>query len=101
MTGSQQMIVELEDCVEDRIAKLGSDVQHLQADVSDIKAWTRQFQSEVLARFDRITDRLERITESMAELRTQMYRGDLQTRVWVLVSIGAVLAVMARGFKWI
>jgi hypothetical protein len=88
------MTVELEDCVEDRIAKLGSDVQHLQADVSDIKAWTRQFQSEVLSRFDRIT-------ESMAELRTQMYRGDLQTRVWVLVSIGAVLAVMARGFKWI
>ena len=93
--------VELEEVVEDRVGKLESDVQHLQADVTEIKADARQFRSEVLARFDKVDARFERIEQALAELRTQMVRGDLQTRIWMLLSNGTVLAVMAHGFKWI
>jgi ribosome-associated translation inhibitor RaiA len=122
--------VELEEVVEDRVGKLESDVQHLQADVTEIKADARQFRSEVLARFDKVESRsksefdkvyerfdkfeadiksrfekvdarFERIEQAIAELRTQMVRGDLQTRIWMLLSNGTVLAVMAHGFKWI
>jgi outer membrane murein-binding lipoprotein Lpp len=104
--------VELEEVVEDRVGKLESDVQHLQADVTEIKADARQFRSEVLARFDKIEAdiksrfekadaRFERIEQAIAELRTKMVQGDLQTRIWMLLSNGTVLAVMAHGFKWI
>jgi outer membrane murein-binding lipoprotein Lpp len=93
--------VELEKVVEDRVGKLESDVQHLQADVTEIKADARQFRSEVLARFEKVDARFERIEQAIAELRTQMVRGDLQTRIWMLLSNGTVLAVMAHGFKWI
>src|SRR5579859_4785458 len=101
-------VVELEEVVEDRVGKLESDVQHLQADVTEIKADARQFRSEVLARFEKVYERFEkaddrfgRIEKAIEELRTQMIRGDLQTRIWMLVSNGTVLAVMAHGFKWI
>jgi outer membrane murein-binding lipoprotein Lpp len=93
--------VELEEVVEDRVGKLESDVQHLQADVTEIKADARQFRSEVLARFEKVDASFERIEQAIAELRTQMVRGDLQTRIWMLLSNGTVLAVMAHGFKWI
>jgi predicted RNase H-like nuclease (RuvC/YqgF family) len=122
--------VELEEVVEDRVGKLESDVQHLQADVTEIKADARQFRSEMLARFDKVyerfdkieadirsrfekvdadiasrfekaDDRFGRIEKAIEELRTQMIRGDLQTRIWMLLSNGTVLAVMAHGFKWI
>jgi chromosome segregation ATPase len=123
-------VVELEEPVEDHVGKLESDVQHLQADVTEIKADARQFRSEVKSefkevyarfekieadiksrfekaeadvksRFDKVDARFERIEQAIAELRTQMVRGDLKTRIWMLLSNGAVLAVMAHGFKWI
>jgi peptidoglycan hydrolase CwlO-like protein len=76
------------------VGQLQSDVRHLQADVTEIKADARQFRAEVTARF-------EKVLESIAELRTQMVRADLQTRIWMLVSFGGLLGVLARGFKWI
>ena len=52
-------------------------------------------------RLERIDDRFERIAESIAELPVLIVRGDLQTRIWMLLSLGGVLAVIARGFRWI
>ena len=110
------MAVEMEDRVEaqagDRLVKLEldvrhlqSDVQHLQADVTEMKADARQFRSEVYARFEKLEGKVdvgfEKVHDRLAALHTQMVRGDLQTRIWMLVSMGGVLAVLARGFKWI
>jgi hypothetical protein len=94
-------VVELEEVGEGRVGKLESDVQHLQADVTEIKADARQFRSEMLARFEKVDARFERIEQALSELRAKMIRGDLQTRIWMLLSNGTVLAVMAHGFKWI
>src|SRR5579864_4263114 len=83
------------------VGQLQSDVRHLQADVTEIKADARQFRTEVTARFNEVTARFDKVLESIAELRTQMVRADLQTRIWMLVSFGGLLGVLARGFKWI
>lgn len=102
------MAAELEDDVEERLVVLESRVQHLQSDVSEIKAEARQFRSEMLARFDKVDARFEKVdarldklTDLVYQQGQQMIRGDLQTRIWMLVLTGTVLAVMARGFKWI
>lgn len=83
------------------VGQLRSDVGHLQTDVAEIKLDARQFRTEVLARFDKLTDRFEKLSDTVSDLRTQTIRGDLQTRIWMLVLVGTVLAVMAHGFKWI
>jgi hypothetical protein len=93
-------VVELERAAEDGVGKLESDVQHLQADVKEIKADAREFRSEVRCEFDKIYARFDRLEQAISELRTQRVRGDLQTRIWMLLSNGTVLAVMAHGFKW-
>jgi hypothetical protein len=86
--------VELEDRVEDRLGKFESHIGHLQTDVSELKAEGRQWRSETNARFDRLSN-------SVARLEERVTRGDLQNRIWMLLLTGAVLAVMAHGFKWI
>jgi hypothetical protein len=99
--GSRQMAVELEDRVEDRLGKLESDIGHLQTDITEIKADLRLVRSETHARFEKVTDRLDRLADSTARLEERVTRGDLQTRIWMLVLVGTILAVMAHGFKWI
>jgi hypothetical protein len=102
------MAAAVEDHVEERLGVLESDVRHLRTDVAEIKADARQFRSEVLAQFaklsdriDKLCERIDKLTESVADSRTQMVRGDLQNRIWMLVLTGSVLAVIARVFKWI
>jgi hypothetical protein len=53
------------------------------------------------ARLDKQGDRIDKLCESIADLRTQMIRGDLQTRIGMLVLMGAAFAVMARALKWL
>jgi hypothetical protein len=107
---SRQMAAELEERVEDRLGKLESDVGHLQTDVTEIKADLRMLRAETHARFDKLIDRLDKtadrgsldpLRDSVANLQERVTRGDLQTRTWMLLLTGTVLAVMAHGFKWI
>jgi hypothetical protein len=102
----------VEDKVAERLGRLESNVGHLQADVTEIKVDFRQFRSEMLARFDKVDARSERMAAEtnarfdkliaeMGELRDRTTKGDLHTRIWMLGLIGVVLGVMAHGFKWI
>jgi hypothetical protein len=37
----------------------------------------------------------------LAEMRTELTRGVLQTRIWMLMLCAAMLGVMTRGLHWI
>jgi len=71
-------VLEVDD-MEERIARLESDVGHMQSDISEIKFDLRA-----------VRDKLDELRDSVAS-----------AKIWALMLVGAVLAVMARGFKWI
>lgn len=72
--------------VAERLARLESHVEHIQADVSELKAGL----SRVDAKVDGLKDAMSKLNERMGMLR-----------VWFLLTGAGLLAVMARGFHWI
>jgi predicted nuclease with TOPRIM domain len=116
-------VTEMEEPVQVQIARLTSDVQHIQKDVADIKVDIRRM-DEKLGSVDarvyqleqRLTEKIEtastRQSEKTEALRATMtgkleeLRNDvLSQRAWVLglnfALAGSLLLVMAKGFKWI
>jgi chromosome segregation ATPase len=118
--------IEAEDSMEARIARLESDTAHIQSDVQDIRQdmkglreETRQLNEkiettrrELIENIDTTREKLEaKLEAKFGEVGTKF--GELQKaiesinigrvwdRVWLLLSMGTLLAVMARGFKWI
>jgi chromosome segregation ATPase len=105
--------------IDARISVLEAHYQHIQADVhglrDDVKG-IRQELKELSAKFDaklaELTQRFETRFSSI-ETKFDMKFCELQKtlealklsrvwdRVWMLLSMGAMLGVMARGFKWI
>jgi hypothetical protein len=71
-------LVEVDD-MEERIARLESDVGHMQSDIAEMKIDLRA-----------VRDKLDELRESIAS-----------AKIWALLLVGAVLTVMARGFKWL
>ena len=71
---------------QERFARLESKVEHVQSDVTELKADVRALH----AKFDAIKDALSETQASRAF-----------DRVWWMSIAGGLLAVMARGFKWI
>src|ERR1051325_3113488 len=105
--------------VETHIARLESDVAHIQSDVEDIcqdLKGVRQEMKELGEKFDAkfsdLSDKMD-TTRKEIEAKFDAKFGELQKaiqsinigrvwdRVWLLLSMGALLGVMARGFKWI
>jgi hypothetical protein len=82
------------DTMEIRVTRLESDVAHIRSDVADLKTDVRELRKE-LGDF-----RMEFRTE-IGELRRELTRGLLQTRIWMLFLCAAMLGVMARGLHWI
>ncbi|HWM68669.1 MAG TPA: hypothetical protein VNO35_18915 [Steroidobacteraceae bacterium] len=89
----------LEDDVveESRVARLESDVAHIQRDIADMKVDIREGRKEQGS-----------LKAEIASLRDEMHVGFgnvqrelLSTRIWMFSLVGALLAVMAHGFKWI
>ena len=94
--------------MEGRIARLESDVAHIQRDVTDLKADVKSLSNKVDALRDRMEAGFTDIRQSIANLSVAMERkyGDskvatIANRVWGLVTLGAILMIMARAFKWI
>jgi predicted nucleic acid-binding Zn-ribbon protein len=112
--------------VEDRLARLETHTEHIQSDIADIKIDLRRLDDKIgrvdekltakfdavdqrlTAKFDaveskieavdlRLTDKIEQLIQGVADLKS----GKWETRAWWLVTLAAVLGVMARGFKWI
>jgi hypothetical protein len=102
----------MDDPVQVQIARLSSDVKHIETVVSDIKVDVRRIDGKL----DSIDERVhqldtrvyqveQRVTEKMNNGFTAI-RSDIATmKVWALglyiTLAGGLLFVMAKGFKWI
>jgi predicted nuclease with TOPRIM domain len=112
--------------MEGRIARLESDVSHIQKDVAEIKVNLKSLDGKIDGHRDRIDSRMDGLRDRMDDMRNKMEVGftdirqsiaqlavamekaygkskveTIATRVWALSTLGGVLLLMARVFKWI
>jgi predicted nucleic acid-binding Zn-ribbon protein len=121
---------EPEDPLEDRVARLEVNVEHIQKDVSEMKVDIRRLndkmdgidekltakidgvEQRLTAKIDgvdqRLTGKIDSLKDALTTLAINMEKqfGMLRTarafdRVWYLLLTGAMLGIVARGFKWI
>ena len=104
-----------ETIVEERIARLESNVEHIQSDVAEIKVDQRRLESKMEAkfdavdkkfdsvnrRFDALNDRLTAFEHSVRESLAAINIGRALDKVWAMLALATLLGAMARGFKWV
>jgi predicted RNase H-like nuclease (RuvC/YqgF family) len=118
--------LELEAPVEERVARIEANVEHIQKDVSDMKIDIRRLNDKVesvdqklSAKIDGVDQKLSVRIDSVKDLVTALainmeksfanveksfaalHAARAFDRVWCLLMSGALLGVMARAFKWI
>jgi phage shock protein A len=102
------LLLESEDPVEERVARLEVNVEHIRSDISDMKVDIRRLGDKIdnvdqklSAKIDsvdqKLSTKIDSVVQSIAELRI----GRALDRVWWLLMSGALLGIMARAFKWI
>jgi phage shock protein A len=113
------LLLELENPVEERVARLEANVEHIRSDVSDMKTDIRRLGDKIdsvdqklsskidsmdqkfSSKFDnmdqKFSSKFDSVLQAIAELRI----GRALDRVWWLLMSGALLGIMARAFKWI
>jgi uncharacterized coiled-coil protein SlyX len=99
---------ELEEPVEERVAKLETHIEHIRTDVGEMKGDIRRLNDKVDALDQKLTDKIDGLDQRLAdkidglkEAFAELKIGRALDRVWWLLMCGALLGVMARGFKWI
>jgi len=110
---------EMETPLEERVARLEANVEHIQTDVSDMKIDIRRLGDKIdsvdqklSAKIDSVDQKLSTKTDSVKDLVTNLainmeksfaalHAARAFDRVWWLLMSGALLGVMARAFKWI
>jgi phage shock protein A len=107
--------LELEDPLEERVARLEANVEHIQKDVAEMKIDIRRLDNKIDSVKDSVTAlalKMEQsfaaVEKSLGEMRvsaekafSRLHVARAFDRVWWLLMSGALLAVMARAFKWI
>jgi chromosome segregation ATPase len=107
-----RQVFEMDETVQAQIARLTSDVQHIQTDVSDVKVALRRFDDKLDALNARIDGVRTDLTEKFEGLRGDVnakidsLRSEISSmKVWALslyfALAGSLLFVMAKGFKWL
>jgi len=79
-----------EQTLESRVARIESDVAHMRSDIAEMKLDIRDFRMELAG-----------VRRELSELKQDLIRGLGSNRVWMLLQSAAILAVMARAFKWL
>jgi hypothetical protein len=87
--------------MESRIARLESDVGHIKADVAEIKADVRDVRNKTEAGFTDVRQSIAQLGVAMEKAYGKLKVAAIETRVWGLVTLGGVLLLIARAFKWI
>ena len=90
-------LLEQENPVEERIARLETKVDHIQSDVAELKTDVRKFNENIESVKDSLTALALSVERSFAALKIAR----LVDRVWWLLIPGTLLGIMARAFKWI
>jgi phage shock protein A len=91
------LLLESEDPVEERVARLEANVEHIRSDVSDIKVDIRRLGDKIDSVDQKLSAKIDSVVQSIAEVRI----GRALDRVWWLLMSAALLGIMARAFKWI
>lgn len=87
--------------MEGRIARLESDVAHIQKDIAEIKTDLKNLRDKVEAGFTEIRQSIAQLTVALEKTYGKAKVATIETRVWGLVTLGGILLLMARAFKWI
>jgi uncharacterized protein YoxC len=88
---------QLEDPMEERVAKLEANVEHIRSDVSDIKTDVRRLNDKIDGVKKDLSGKIDTVIQAIADLKI----GRALDRVWWLLMSGALLGTMARAFMWI
>jgi uncharacterized coiled-coil protein SlyX len=120
---------ELETPLEERVARLEANVEHIQKDVADTKIDMRRLNDKIDGVDQKLSAKIDSVKDSVAALAINLEKSfanvekrftDFERRftdfeksfaalhaarafdrVWWLLMSGALLGVMARAFKWI
>jgi len=116
-TAAKHLEIPVQD--QERIARLESHVEHIQSDVTDVKADVRKLSEKIDTEVRKLNEKIDALKDTVSNLTTQIearferMNGQIEVRfaklnmsraldkVWWLLSMASLLAVMARGFKWI
>src|SRR6185312_8567149 len=99
--------MEVEKTVEQRLDRIEVHVEHIQSDVSEIKAKLcetdkridtveQKLTGKIEALDQKLTGKLDAITQALNALNV----GRAYDKVWFLLIGAALLAIMAKAFKW-
>jgi phage shock protein A len=113
------LLLESENPVEERVARLEANVEHIRSDISDMKIDIRRLGDKVdtvdqklsakidtvdqklSAKIDNMDQKLSTKIDSVVQAIAELRIGRALDRVWWLLMSGALLGIMARAFKWI
>jgi uncharacterized protein YoxC len=94
--------------MEERVAKLEANVEHIRSDVSDIKTDVRRLNDKIdgvnkdlSGKVDGVNKDLSGKIDTVIQAIADLKIGRALDRVWWLLMSGALLGIMARAFKWI
>ncbi len=111
--------LESETTVEERVARLEANVEHIQSDISEMKVDLRRLNDKfdgvdqkLTAKIDGVDQKVARKAESpndfVANLTLtfernfrELRRDQMIDRIWWLLMSGALLGIMARMFNWL
>jgi hypothetical protein len=122
--------IEAEDSMEDRVARLETHTEHILADVQQLRHGMGKLDEKIDKKTDELNQKIgalndkidekssglndkidtkfgelsDKIDAKFGELQKMlesMKLGRVWDRVWMLLAMGTLLGVMARGFKWI
>jgi len=102
------LMFELETPVEERVARLEANVEHIRSDISDMKVDLRRLNDKIDGVDERLSAKIDALKDSVASLALTFEKsfaalkiGRALDRVWWLLMSAAMLGIMARAFKWI
>ena len=94
--------------MEERVAVLEANIEHIRSDVSDMKTDIRRLNDKIDGVDQKLTAKIDAVKDGLANLALSMEKafGAFKVaraldRVWWLLMSGALLGIMGRAFKWI
>jgi uncharacterized coiled-coil protein SlyX len=87
----------METPLDERVARLEANVEHIQKDVAETRIDIRRLNDKV----DSLKDAVTALAINMEKSFATLHAARAFDRVWWLLMSGALLGVMAHAFRWI
>jgi hypothetical protein len=95
----------VEAVMEERIARLESNVEHIQGDIGEIKVDLRALRDKMDTMYTGLSGRIDNLGTTLDGKHESLNDRIASIRLWALLLYGALaatlLSTMARGFGWI